>query len=150
MPEKMEHPNLAILLVTFSGWLSDPFKGCWWPPTRGKKGHGLNHLECKIGFLQLQTHLFGQGYLCSMPWCHCTFLTGGPEVPIGGEYPSGYRNVDAKKLSNLLIEKPMKFYLSEGKVHEQILTAEIPSRQTSPYPTKRHSTKIITSSNFVP
>ena len=25
--------------VTFLGWLSDPFKGCWWPPTRGYKRH---------------------------------------------------------------------------------------------------------------
>ena len=31
---------LAILLVTFLGWWKrDPFKGCWWPPTRGSKGH---------------------------------------------------------------------------------------------------------------
>ena len=26
---------LAILLVTFLGSLSDPCKGCWWPPTEG-------------------------------------------------------------------------------------------------------------------
>ncbi len=31
---------LAILLVTFWGWWKrDPFKGCWWPPTRGSNGH---------------------------------------------------------------------------------------------------------------
>ncbi len=23
--------------VTFLGWLSEPFKGCWWPPTIGDK-----------------------------------------------------------------------------------------------------------------
>ena len=27
--------------VTFFG---DGLKGCWWPPTKGSKGHGLNHL----------------------------------------------------------------------------------------------------------
>ena len=38
--------NLAILLVTFLGWWKrDLFKGCWWPPNRVYKGHGLNHLE---------------------------------------------------------------------------------------------------------
>ena len=31
--------TLAILCE-----LSDPFKGCWWPPTGGSKSHGLNHL----------------------------------------------------------------------------------------------------------
>lgn len=25
--------------VTLLGWLSDPFKDCWWPPTRGWKAH---------------------------------------------------------------------------------------------------------------
>ena len=30
---------LAILLATFLGWLSDPLKGCWWPPTGESKGH---------------------------------------------------------------------------------------------------------------
>ena len=29
----------------FLGWWKRcPFKGCWWSPTRGSKGHGLNHL----------------------------------------------------------------------------------------------------------
>ena len=30
--------------VTFLGWLSDPFKGESWPPTRESKDHDLNHL----------------------------------------------------------------------------------------------------------
>ena len=25
--------------VIFLGWLSDPFKRCWWPPTKESKGH---------------------------------------------------------------------------------------------------------------
>ena len=70
-------------------------------------------------------------------------------------------NVVAKSFSNLLIEKPMKFYLSHGNktlyeiplywfVHEQQIAVKIPSKQTSPYPTKRHNRKISSSSNFVP
>ena len=47
---------LAILLVTFLGWWKrDPFKGCWWPPIRGSKGHGLNHLV-EISISVYQTH----------------------------------------------------------------------------------------------
>ena len=34
-------PYLAILLVTFLRWLSDPFKGESWPPTIGIKRSGL-------------------------------------------------------------------------------------------------------------
>ena len=31
--------------VTFFGWWKrDPLKGCWWPPTKGSKGHELKHL----------------------------------------------------------------------------------------------------------
>ena len=55
----------------------------------------------------------------------------------------------------------MKFYLSDGNktlyeiplywfVHEQQITVKIPSRQTSPYPTKRQNRKISSSWNFVP
>ena len=43
--------------VTFLGWWkSDPFKGESWPPTRGSKGHELNHLV-KIHFLEDPIHV---------------------------------------------------------------------------------------------
>ena len=41
--------NAAI--VTFLGWwISDPFKGCWWP-LGISKGHGLNHLDVMFFFV---------------------------------------------------------------------------------------------------
>ena len=49
-----EKKHLAILLVTFLGWLNDPFKGCWWPPTFGRlKGQGLNHLGDHVLSIQI-------------------------------------------------------------------------------------------------
>ena len=45
LPVKQPETNfVAILLVTFLGWLNDPLKGDSWPPNRESKGHGLNHL----------------------------------------------------------------------------------------------------------
>ena len=42
-------PNLLIQDVTFLGWWKTwPFQGLNWPPTRGWKGHGLNHLEMVV------------------------------------------------------------------------------------------------------
>ena len=43
---------LAILLVSFLGWLSDPFKGCWRPPRIGdqSKGHKLNDLAMNLSY----------------------------------------------------------------------------------------------------
>ncbi len=35
----------------------DPFKGCWWPPNRGWKGHGLNHLVCYMLLMLLEWSL---------------------------------------------------------------------------------------------
>ena len=48
--EQMMSLDLAILLVTVFGWLSDPFEGCLWPPTFGDKKVTLNHLgKCFFG-----------------------------------------------------------------------------------------------------
>ena len=57
--------HLAILCWwPFWVWLSDPFKGCWWPPTMGWKGHFqspgakilpiLLQLDLKCGPLKLK------------------------------------------------------------------------------------------------
>ena len=47
-------------LWPFLGWLSDRFKGCWWPPTLGDKKVTKNHLVCFF-FLYafLEVELFG-------------------------------------------------------------------------------------------
>ena len=54
-PPNLKEENttlLAILLVSFLGWLSDPFKGCWRPPRIGdqSKGHELNDLAMNLSY----------------------------------------------------------------------------------------------------
>ena len=48
---RSQSPGTWWFKLTFLGWWKrDPFNGCLWPPTRGSKGHGLNH--------QVYCHLF--------------------------------------------------------------------------------------------
>ena len=69
MTAKKKHLLLAILLVPFLGCLSDPFNGCWWPPTIGDKKVTLNHLVLvmsSIMALCFCSDLFSCG--CSSQW----------------------------------------------------------------------------------
>ena len=49
----------------------DGLKGCWWPPTKGSKGHGLNHLvgthTKRVKWSNL-TNMFFFNYV--LPFCH--------------------------------------------------------------------------------
>ena len=53
---------LAILLVTFLGWLSDPLNGCWWPPNRGSfvGSRRFHHL------IMLWIHFLGSRWVSSL------------------------------------------------------------------------------------
>ena len=53
---------LAILLVTFLGWLSDPLNGCWWPPNRGSfvGSRRFHHL------IMLRIHFLGSRWVSSL------------------------------------------------------------------------------------
>ena len=42
---KLFNPGNSAIVTFLGWWKRDPFKRCWWPPTRGYKGHGLNHLD---------------------------------------------------------------------------------------------------------
>ena len=47
-PKSLKNCTSSSFFVTFLGWLSDPFKAVKWPPTRGWKGHELNHLAVNL------------------------------------------------------------------------------------------------------
>ena len=146
--------------VTFSGWwvyVTLLKVGQVTSNDRGaKRSRRLNHLECKIGFLQLRLRTSLAKATCApcpgfmvLSWLvgQKFQLVGNIQVAIETWLLKVIKFVNRK--AN---EKPMIWAMAAKPfyVQIQILTVEIPSRQTSPYPTKRHNRKIMSSSNFVP
>ena len=84
--------TLAILCE-----LSDPFKGCWWPPTGGSKSHGLNHLVYGI-----KCHLSNGHHERQSP--NASHLTSHGFPPIFGGQKS-HRNLWAINHQSITLEK---------------------------------------------
>ena len=68
--------------MTFLGWLSGPFKGCWWPPTFGDEKVTAWITWATSSFLYTQTEpITYPTYNCHLPiWLECAGGSGQPTL----------------------------------------------------------------------